>query len=202
MRLAIFGCGGMGRELADIVRRSSPSAYPSEIVFIADEPTGSVQGIPVLSPEDLQPSDRICFAVGSSCARKTLSTRFSNQPLATIIAPTAIVSPSAKIGEGSVLCDYAVVNNSVRIGRHFQGNTFCQVSHDCVIGDFVTFSPRVSCNGWIHIEDGVFVGAGAVIRNGTPDRRLRIGEGAVIGMGAVVVGDVPAGATVVGVPAR
>lgn len=65
----------------------------------------------------------------------------------------------------------------------------------------MTFSPRVTCNGWVEIEDGVFVGAGAVIRNGSPDRRLKIGAGAVIGMGAVVLKDVPAGVTVKGCPA-
>jgi sugar O-acyltransferase (sialic acid O-acetyltransferase NeuD family) len=197
-RLAIFGCGGMGRELVDIVR----AAGGLDLIFVADGAVGCVDGITVIDPSELRPDDEICFAVGSSGARKRLSARFASQPLAKVFSQSAIVSPSARIGDGSVLCDYAVVNNSAVIGRHFQGNTFSQVSHDCVIGDFVTFSPRVSCNGWVHVENDVFVGAGAVIRNGSPDKRLRIGEGAVIGMGAVVTKDVPAGATVVGNPAR
>jgi acetyltransferase-like isoleucine patch superfamily enzyme len=58
----------------------------------------------------------------------------------------------------------------------------------------------VSCLGSVRIGDGVFVGAGAVIRNGTT-QPLFVGEGAVIGMGAIVVGDVPAGAKVFGNPA-
>jgi acetyltransferase-like isoleucine patch superfamily enzyme len=94
-----------------------------------------------------------------------------------------------------------LINNRSVIGRHFQANVFSHVSHDCVIGDFVTFSPRVSCNGWVHIEDDVFVGAGAIIRNGSPERRLSIGRGAVIGMGAVVTRDVPPMSTVIGLPA-
>jgi acetyltransferase-like isoleucine patch superfamily enzyme len=95
-----------------------------------------------------------------------------------------------------------VVNNSARLGRHVQLNTFAQVSHDCVLEDFVTVAPNVSCNGWVHIEEGAFIGASAVIRNGEPGKPLRIGRGATVGMGAVVVGSVPAGATVVGNPAR
>ena len=54
-----------------------------------------------------------------------------------------------------------------------------------MIGDFVTFG-GASCNGWVEIGDDVFVGAGAVIRNGQPGMRLKIGAGAVIGMGALV----------------
>ena len=66
----------------------------------------------------------------------------------------------------------------------------------------MTFAPRVMCNGNVIIEDHVYVGAGAMIRQGRPDQPVIVGEGAVIGMGSVVLNDVPAGTTVVGNPAR
>ena len=47
------------------------------------------------------------------------------------------------------------------------------------------------------VGDGVRVGLGALIRDD-----IVIGEGATVGMGAVCLRDVPAGATVVGNPAR
>lgn len=197
MRLAIFGIGGMGRELYDIA-----SNYFDDIVFVADQPNGRVLGVETISPDQLLEEDRLVLGVGDSQARKTLAERFTGRRFATISAYSSIVSPSAQIGEGSVICEQAVVNNSAVIGRHFQGNVFSQVSHDCIIGDYVTFSPRVSCNGWVEIGDEVFVGAGAVIRNGGYGKRLKIGKGAVIGMGAVVVADVPEGVTVMGVPAK
>ncbi|MDG2333395.1 MAG: acetyltransferase [Myxococcota bacterium] len=107
-----------------------------------------------------------------------------------------------EVGPGAIFCSHTTVTSNVSIGSHFHCNIYSYVEHDCVIGDFVTFAPRVSCNGNVVIGDGAYIGTGAVIKQGTPDRPLRIGEGAVVGMGAVVTRDVAPGATVVGNPAR
>ena len=66
----------------------------------------------------------------------------------------------------------------------------------------MTFAPAVKCNGNIIVEDHAYIGTGAIIKQGKPCQPLVIGKGAVVGMGAVVTKDVPAGATVVGNPAR
>ena len=187
----------MGRELADIASR----CWDGPVIVVSDQPTTDTS-IEVADVRELAATDRIVFAVGLGLARRQLAERFASHKPATIIAASAIVSPSASIGEGSVICDYSLVNHSAVVGRHVQLNCFSQLSHDCIVGDFVTFAPHVSCNGWVEIGDDVTIGAGAVIRNGSASRRLRIGKGATIGMGAVVLDDVPAGGTVVGVPAR
>jgi sugar O-acyltransferase (sialic acid O-acetyltransferase NeuD family) len=203
MRLVIFGTGGMGREAADLARRSEAvRARYAAIAFAADAIDGPVDGLPVLRPGEIRDEDEICLAIGSGADRRRLAARFDGHLFARLAAATAIVSPSTRLGAGLLLCDYALVNNGVVIGDHFQGNVFAQVSHDCRIGDFVTFGPRVSCNGSVEIGSDVTVGAGAVIRNGRPDRPLHIGDGAVIGMGAVVVSDVAAGSVVFASPAR
>ena len=94
------------------------------------------------------------------------------------------------------------LTSNIRIGRQFHANIYSYVAHDCVIGDFVTFAPGVKCNGNVVIEDHAYIGTGAVIKQGRPGQPLVIGRGAVVGMGAVVTRDVPAGATVVGNPAK
>ena len=195
-RLAIVGAGGMGRELVQAAR-----GMGEEIVLVSDTPVDDA-AYRVIGFEGLRPEDRVCVAVGDPALRRTLAERCAGFTFASVVAPTALCDPTAQLGEGLMLCDYAMINSRAVIGRHFLCNGYALVSHDCVIGNFVTFSPRVSCMGNVHIGDDVFVGAGAVIRNGVPGRPLRIGARATIGMGAVVVADVPEGSEVMGVPAR
>lgn len=71
-----------------------------------------------------------------------------------------------------------------------------------MIGNFVTFAPNVHCNGRVVIEDHAYIGTGAIIRHGSPDRPIVIGEGAVVGMGSVVTKSVAPYTTVFGNPAK
>lgn len=107
-----------------------------------------------------------------------------------------------EIGAAAIVCHHAVITANARIGRGFHCNLGAYVAHDCVIGDFVTFAPGVKCNGNVEVGDYAYVGAGAMLRQGIPGRPLRIGRGATVGMGAIVVADVPDGAIVAGNPAR
>lgn len=109
---------------------------------------------------------------------------------------------NVEIGEGAALSPFVSITSNIKIGKCFHANLYSYVEHDCVIGDYVTFAPGVKCNGNIHIEDHAYIGAGAVIKQGTPDKPLIIGKGAIVGMGSVVTKSVPAGVTVVGNPAR
>jgi sugar O-acyltransferase (sialic acid O-acetyltransferase NeuD family) len=187
----------MGREMVQAARLD-----PRPKAFLSDSPADPYPGVEPIGFANLCSDDEICVAVGDPALRRRLAERCAGHRFATIVAPTAIVDPTAELGEGAQICDFVMVNSLARIGRHFQANYYSHVSHDCVIGDYVTFSPRTSCLGNVQIGDGVFVGAGAVIRNGAAGRPLVIGGGAVIGMGAVVTADVAAGARVMGVPAR
>ncbi len=126
----------------------------------------------------------------------------SRAQLLAITAPQTIFLDNNTIGEGAVFCPNSMVTSNATIGRFFQANIYSYVAHDCVIGDFVTFAPGVRCNGRVHVGDYAYIGTNAVIREGLPDKPLRIGVGAVVGMGAVVTKDVPDGVTVVGNPAR
>ena len=106
-----------------------------------------------------------------------------------------------EIGEGAILCPFTTITSNATIGRFFHANIYSYVAHDCRVGDFVTFAPNVHCNGRVIVEDHAYVGTGAILREGSDERPLVIGRGAIVGMGAVVTKSVAPFTTVVGNPA-
>ena len=205
-RLWIVGAGGFGAEVLHSLRAVwKPGDAGFDVRFAVDDPTTDrFLGLPVSRTEEIAADDHFVIAIGAAAVRERVDrelTAKGARPLA-VVAPTAVIGLAVAIGDGSVLSDNTILTGNLVIGRQFQCNIYSYVAHDCVIGDYVTFAPKVCCNGNIHIGDHAYIGTGAILRQGTPDKPLRIGAGATVGMGAVVTKDVPEGAIVVGNPAR
>lgn len=205
-RFAIYGTGGCARAVRHVVQDSLAAregAAPASLVFIDDDPAlqGSlVHELPVLSYEEARDKGyAVCIAIADGAARREKALRAKEDGLAffSIIAQTGVRGDRVQFGEGAILCDFVTLTADLKIGAHFHANLYSYVEHDCVIGDFVTFAPRVSCNGNVTIGDGAYIGTGACLRQG-----VTIGAGATVGMGAVVTRDVAPGETVVGNPAH
>lgn len=210
--IGLYGAGGFGREVMPLVRRLARSlgvaTTTDAIVFVETEPSrAEVNGVRVISEEAFLALEGRRFfnvAIASSRDREEIIARClarGAEPAA-LLADNATIYDGVACGEGLIMCANATVTSNVSIGRFVHINVYTYVAHDCVVGDFVTFAPRVSCNGNVHIGRHAYVGAGAVIREGSSGKPRLIGEGAVIGMGAVVTKDVPPNTTVVGNPAR
>ena len=116
---------------------------------------------------------------------------------ATAVHPSAIVSPTARIGEGTVVMAGAVVNADARIGRHCIINTGATVDHDCVIDDYCHIAPGAHVCGGTHVGEGTWIGVGSCVI-----QYLNIGHDCMIGAGSVVVTDIPDDVTAYGNPCR
>lgn len=209
MLIGVYGASGFGKEVMPLVRQQFPILAKENFIFIDDGKAGThLNGYSVLTYTDFikQPVSNklVTIAIANSSVREKLVTQLNQDNIQhlSIQASNTVVLDEVEIGEGSLLCPFTCLTSNIKIGKFFHANIYSYVAHDCVIGDFVTFAPGVKCNGNIHIEDHAYIGTGAVIKQGTPDKPLVIGKGAVIGMGAVVTKSVPAGVTVVGNPAR
>jgi len=209
MKYAIYSCGGFAREVLPSLRRMNEGN--ADIVFVEDDSSKvgvEVSGCEVIGFDDLctpEHQDRlVSVAVAESTIRRKLVDRCkeAGRHFAEIRDATHSRFDNITIGEGAILCANTVLTSDVEIGCHFHCNIYSYVAHDCRIGDFVTFAPRVSCNGHVVIGDGAYIGTGAILKQGSNSKPLRIGDGAVVGMGAVVLNNVEDGAVVVGNPAR
>lgn len=109
--------------------------------------------------------------------------------------------PAAELGEGVIVSSTTRVGfaTSIGTGGLALGDL---IAHDVTVGEYCTFAAGSIVLGHVDIGDDVFVGAGAIIKNGTSTRPLTVGTGAVVGVGAVVDRDVPPGAVVMSPRAR
>ncbi|WP_367849438.1 acetyltransferase [Rhodoferax sp. WC2427] len=209
----LIGAGGFGREVMPYSKESISKSLniPAEdinLYFVETEDPieNRRNGYSVISLRDFQSLTGTLLynvAIGSGVARADISKRVGNSAkVLSIQGPQVIILENNVIGEGAIFCPNTMITSNVKIGSFFHANIYSYVAHDCVIGDFVTFAPGVCCNGNVHIDDFAYIGTKAVIKQGSADKPLRIGKGAVVGMGAVVTKDVPPGVTVIGNPAR
>jgi len=208
---AIYGASGCGRSLMPVARQQlARKGDASEIIFIDDVLTDIVlvNGHRAMNYQaflNVSASEKyVQIAIANSRVREKIAQLLESDGILlwSITADNVVLMDQIELAEGSALSPFVTMTSNIKIGKCFHANLYSYVEHDCVIGDFVTFAPGVKCNGNIHIQDHAYIGAGAVIKQGTPAQPLVIGRGAVVGMGAVVTKSVPAGVTVVGNPAR
>jgi len=204
-RVVIYGAGGHGRVVADIIEQVGRYRI---VGFIDDDPAlegGDVDGYPVLGDRRAlaglheQGVCKCIIAVGDNAARRELAS-FAERlgwELITVIHLSAQVSQRAAIGEGSVVEACAVIKAGASVGRLGIINSCVSVGHDVVLGKGVHISPGANIAGGVEIGDGTHIGMGASVIPG-----VRIGRHVIVGANAAVICDLPDGVVAVGVPAR
>lgn len=170
--LILLGGGGHCKSVIDVAESAGYT-----ILGILDKP--EEVGKKVLSYQVIGTDDDIdkyvdkaefVITVGqikSSTVRRQIAERVEKAGgrFATIIAPDAVVSKYATIGQGTVILHHCVVNADARIGSNCIINTMVNIEHDVEIGDFCHISTGTMVNGTVKIGSDTFVGSGSIIYN-------------------------------------
>ena len=205
MDIVLIGAGGHGKVVLDAVRLEGRHRV---VGFLDAAPAlhgTTVHDVPVLGGPNLldrlvsQKVRGVIVAIGDNRTRANYAAEAeaAGLELVSAVHPRAIVAGSATVGRNVLIAAGAVVAVDAVIGDSTIINTAAVVDHECEIGRAVHVAPGVRLAGRVTVGEAAFIGIGAVVL-----QCLSIGERATVGAGAVVRTDVPAGVTVVGVPAR
>ncbi|OOE00239.1 acetyltransferase [Anoxybacillus kestanbolensis] len=202
--IVVIGEGGHSKVVQDLI--SSSECY--QIIAILDdkyeemvEKNGILYG-PISSVHDVLARDgcaKIVIAIGNNHVRARIAqrVRIDDEKFATLIHPSAVISPSACIGSGTVIMPNCVVNAAAKIGSHVIINTGAIIEHDNYVGDYAHISPNVTLTGNVTIEEGAHIGASATVIPG-----IKVGKWSIVGAGSVVIRDIPDFKKAVGCPTR
>lgn len=176
----LYGASGHAKVIIDILTAN----HITIDALVDDNPElQELHGIPVIhSADGLSP---FIISIGSNKTRKMIAERIGG-PFTTAIHPSAIISSYARIDEGSVVMQGAIIQSDAQIGKHCIINTAATVDHECIIEDYVHISPNVSLCGNVQVGEGTQIGVGSVVVPG-----IKIGKWSLVCAGSVVTTDIP-----------
>lgn len=204
--IVIIGAGGVGREAALIVKQINDVCPTWNLLgFIDDDKNRwgeEVHGIKILGGmsylKSITINTSVIVAISSYKAKKNIVQELEGKfSFATLIHPRVLLHDFMTVGFGTIIYEGAILSIDIEIGNHVLISPKCGIGHNSVIKDYASLLWNVNISGSDTLEEGTFVGSGATLV-----QEISIGREALIGAGAVVLKDVPANATAVGVPAR
>lgn len=210
MKIAVFGAGGLGREVAGAIARINSSGQESWhfIGFYDDKVKkgtivshfGSVLG----GMDELNSVEEplaLAIAVGDPQVRKSIFEKIENKNISfpNLIAPSfKILDPETfKIGQGNLIQDNCSATCDVIVGDFNVFNGSNVLGHDVIIGDFNVLMPSVHLSGAVHIGNCNLLGVDSVVL-----QRIKIGENVTLGAGSVLMSNPKNGFTYIGIPAK
>jgi sugar O-acyltransferase (sialic acid O-acetyltransferase NeuD family) len=203
--LVIVGAGGFGREVYQWARAAFDPAQHRVKGFLSNRPT-DLEGFAVDAPllgdpttYRVEPDDRFLFAIGKSEVKRRMieGLKARGARFATLVHPTAVVAPTARIGEGVIVCPFCTVSDNVLLEDFAMLNFYASVGHDGRIGRYAILSPYATVNGFSVLGEEVFLGSHVTVTAGRT-----LGDGARVSANLAVHSDVPPRTLVYGPPTK
>ena len=204
-RILIVGAGGFGREVLQWARDAWPRETAKIVGFLASDP-GRASRHPshppiVGRPDDFvpEPGDAFLLGIGIPVVRRRVGEQLERlgAVFLTLVHPTSIVASTASIGHGSILCPYAIVNDSVVVGPFSLLNYHTSLGHDSKTGEFSVLSPYATLGGSAEIGPDTFLGLHASV-----GPSVRLGSQTKVSANSAALHDAPAQSLVFGAPGR
>jgi sugar O-acyltransferase (sialic acid O-acetyltransferase NeuD family) len=203
--LLLVAASGLAREVLAVIR--THKLY-DVIGFLDDSPSlagGLVDGVPVLGPVDQltsYPNAQVLVCAGRGTVRERIVSRLTGLGVddgrfASVVHPSIEVSQGSSVDLGSILLGGVAMTTAVSIGKHVVVMPNATLTHDCVLEDYATVCAGVTLGGNVVVKIGAYLGMNASVRE-----RVVVGKDAVLGMGSVLLNNLPTGETWAGAPAR
>lgn len=208
--IAIYGAGGLGREVACLLRRINEEQGPTWnlIGYFDDGKEIGMQvghfGKVLGGNEELNAWNEplnVVLAFGSPKALKSVSEKITNQLITfpNIIAPDFVIADpdTFKIGKGNVITFNCGVSTSITIGDFNLFNGSVAFGHDVTIGAFNVFMPGTRISGEVRIGDRCVFGSGSFVK-----QQLEIPDGVTLSPLSPLLTKPKADTLYIGNPAR
>lgn len=203
--IIIIGAAGCGREVANWIEDINKVEPTWNILGFLDDNPNALDGFPcnyqiIGTIKDHEPRENVKYAMGiaSPAVKKLIGPAMIEKgaQFASIIHPSVHVYSEYELGVGLVAYPNAKIATGCRIGD-FVTLQSTILGHDAELENYVTVSSSCGITGGTKLHEGCFIGDHACIAVG-----MEIGAWAYVGIGSVVIREVPENTRVFGNPAR
>ncbi len=201
-KIILIGYSGHGLVLADVAyennlyikgytEKTLSNSNPFNLEYLGDETDSEFIGWNL--------NIEFIIGVGDNYIRERIFNlvKAKNKNIRRLLSTSALISKTAKIGEGTFVNKNVVVNAFSQIGNNVILNTSCIIEHQCDLSNSVHVGPGAVLLGNVRIGERSFIGANSVIKQG-----ITIGNDVIIGAGSVIINNVQDGLKIVGNPGR
>jgi sugar O-acyltransferase (sialic acid O-acetyltransferase NeuD family) len=202
-KIAIIGAGGLGMEIADLIR--AIGGY--ELVGFFDDNRskqgGMINHLPVLGTiselRQSTPLDCIVIAIANPGLKQAIydATKHYELEYPNLIHPSVILGSNVSMGIGTIICANTIISTNVKLHDFVTINPQCGIGHEGELHSFSSLYWNVHLGGNTTIGPGCELGTSSTIIQG-----LSVTQRVILGAGAVVVRDILDEGTYVGVPAK